>query len=305
MEYLIQALSVIGIVYTDPSKPTVSKPEEIEEEKQRPKSIRPALPYVYVEDPLKWTKSSVGTITDLHTGKSSLLYISLRPRCTLYIGISEAGKTTCMRARHRAFAKEKYFKFGLAMSPTAQRSGDLNWIPKREIKEPDAELLCVHIIRLKALGDYYAANKWGRPPANFLILDDTTKILGSNKTASDLFQNFVTIARHSNTSIDANFHELTGAFPLLRKNSKHVHQYQTTDRREVDSMFNAFCLYLPPHLQSAKAYRAWVAQNILNFQALLFINEGPAPKYYLFKAHEVQKGSFKIYNEKPRIGAET
>jgi hypothetical protein len=300
MDLLLQALNVIGIQYQAPPKQAQPKDAAMEEHKHPPVSIRPALPYVYVQGPLRWTKLSVGVMVDIKTQKASKLYLSLRPRTSLYLGIVRSGKTNCLRARYRALADAKYFKFGLAMSLSANSSGDLDFLPKTEIQKPDHEVLCQHLEGLMALGDLYQAKNWGPPPANYLILDDVTKILGNNKNASDLFQNFITRPSHSNTSVDFAVHELTGAFPLYRKNSQHVHEYQTPSRREVDAIHEAIGLYLPASLQSAQAYREWVAKHILNYQAMLFISEGDTPKYYLFKAYEVKKGSFKMYEGKRR-----
>jgi hypothetical protein len=299
METLRQVLSAIGLEY-HPSKSERSssrdaspvrrpKGSKVRHHKHRQSTSSSSQPKV--------TRLSVGWSRDLLSGEWKEIYLSLKPTTFYFVGDSGSGKTTDLLAHLRAYADVGYYKFGICFSPSAHASGHMSCLPQSEIHYPDLELLTEHIEGVMALAEHYRIELGKPPPANYIILDDCTNLLGNNKNVNDTLRNFMTTYRHYGSSMYILTHDDTGgAAPIFRKASRAVHAHQVSSQDTIQAMFKSYGLYLPKSLQAFKDYKDWIARNILDHKCLTYIAGGSRPQYRLFKPHKIRANDFRMYN---------
>jgi hypothetical protein len=268
--------------------------------------------------------------------KPRKMYIPVEASCNLYIGITKSGKTNSLRSDIKTLSQFVEFKIVIAFSSTAMTSGDLDFMPAKNIHKPNemvedlridendeieapatAEnttsipsgtkktkkikkkmitLFDAHILSLQAMADDYASRGWGAPPASLIILDDCSGLMGSERTANPLFRNLVTTYRHLNCYVCLLFHKWSAVINLARENSGRVQLFMTPGLKNIRATYEEWGLFLPSELESYKDYLRWIKENIRDHRCLLVINDGVEPQYWLYKAHKVDKGTFKIYS---------
>jgi hypothetical protein len=259
-----------------PRKPVVRAPRLV-----RPKS----------KDPIN---DHPGTLYDLQdpSVKVGELELPRAGRVILAFGMSKAGKSTAMRSLLKSYSLEDHFVFGLVISKTAGFAANNDWacFPKADVKLPSEELILKHIRDLQEM-----ANAGVDIPPNVIVIDDCTGVLGSSRTISEEFTNFIPNCRHTNTTLIVSTHQYAGAATMFRNNADYVFIYMSNDSDNDKALHKSFGKYLPKPLNKFKNYEDWAPEHMRNHRALLFIADISNPRYYWYLSDNIAKTGWRLY----------
>jgi hypothetical protein len=126
-------------------------------------------------------------------------------------------------------------KFGLVFTRT-KFNGDYKFIPdKRVIEGYNEDILKKYVNNLRAI-----CEKEGSIAPNFLIFDDLIGVL-NNQT--QWFSNFMSIFRHTNTTIFICAQYLMGRnaiSPLMREQTNYCVMFQSRTKRTLENLFETY-----------------------------------------------------------------
>ncbi len=158
-----------------------------------------------------------------------------KPKVTLLIGACGSGKTNAVKHIILKNAiKNKIFQFGLVFSKTGKFNNDYKYVPEEYVYQGFNENVLKSY--LKMLQDQ--TRKTGKPPANFIVLDDLLSLLNNR---SGFFANFLATHRHYNTSIFLCAQQLKlGASTTLREIVNYVVAFNSKRFDTQEALFKEF-----------------------------------------------------------------
>ena len=158
-----------------------------------------------------------------------------RPVFVVAVGKSMKGKSYLVRyLLTERFLKGK-LKFGIVFTKT-KFNKDYAFLPDKSVKQGyNEEVLKKYISNIEKLRE----KKEGIPP-NYLIFDDLVGVLNNQ---SDWFINFVSTARHFNTSVFICVQYLTGKkaiSPIMREQTTHAIMFNSRTRRTLENLYESY-----------------------------------------------------------------
>ena len=159
------------------------------------------------------------------------------PQCMLFIGKPSSGKSFAVKNILYQYLKDSYYKFGIVVSPTAELSGDFDFLPDHCIwNKYDQKRLLTYVDKFKK---YRKDNAGKLPPPSFILFDDC---LGSINFYDPDLSNFLAIYRHYNLSIYFVSQYLSGfgSSTLLREVTTASFVFQTQFENSLKVLYKAF-----------------------------------------------------------------
>lgn len=182
-------------------------------------------------------EASSNTIKSIYFDDKGEIVFPKTPQCMLFIGKPSSGKSFAVKNILYRYLKDSYYKFGIVVSPTANYSGDFDFLPESSIwaKYDEGRVLKY----IDKLAQYRKNNNNKLPPPSFLLFDDC---LGSINFYSPEFSNFLACYRHFNISIYFVSQYLSGfgSSTLLREITTASFIFQTQFENSLKVLYKAF-----------------------------------------------------------------
>ena len=182
-------------------------------------------------------EASSNTIKPIFFDSAGKIVFSKTPQCMLFVGEPSSGKSFAVKDILYRYLKDSYYKFGIVVSPTANFSGDFDFLPPTSIwpKYDEARVLKY----VSKLADYRKQHNNELPPPSFLLFDDC---LGQINFYSPEFSNFLACFRHYNISIYFVSQYLSGfgSSTLLREITTGAFIFPTQFENSLKVLYKAF-----------------------------------------------------------------
>jgi hypothetical protein len=183
------------------------------------------------------TEPTSNTIKSIYFDNNAEIVFPKTPQCMMFVGKPSSGKSFAVKNILYRYLKEGYYKFGIVVSPTANFSGDFDFLPQSSIwsKYDEARVLKY----VGKLAEYRQQHNNQLPPPSFLLFDDC---LGQINFYSPEFSNFLACFRHYNLSIYFVSQYLSGfgSSTLLREITTASFIFQTQFENSLKVLYKAF-----------------------------------------------------------------